>query len=141
MAVCWQHRGITTSLHLFFHFCYSHKAVSSNLKTKLRYTFYSKKRYRDGVACVVLCVACTLPSIYLVCVAFGTAIPTSLYIFGKCFSYLFVCFFVVPQYHTCAGGCCFLQVKPTPLVGMYDSIILFMEAQNFNFSYLGSIFG
>ena len=46
-----------------------------------------KKRCRDGVTCVVLC---TLPSIYLVCVVFGTAIPTSFYIFGKCFSYLFV---------------------------------------------------
>ena len=38
-----------------------------------------------GVTCVVLCVACTAPSIYLVYVFFGTAIPTSLYIFGKCF--------------------------------------------------------
>ena len=48
-----------------------------------------KKRCRDGVTCVVICVACTLPSIYLVCVVFGTAaIPTSLNIFGKCFSYL-----------------------------------------------------
>ena len=46
-----------------------------------------KKRCRDGVTCVVLC---TLPSIYLVCVVFGTAIPTSFYIFGKCFSYLFL---------------------------------------------------
>ena len=45
-----------------------------------------KKRCRDGVTCVVLC---TLPSIYLVCVVFGTAIPTSFYIFGKCFSYLY----------------------------------------------------
>ena len=27
---------------------------------------------------------------YLVCVVFGTAIPTSLYIFGKCFSYLYI---------------------------------------------------
>ena len=44
-----------------------------------------KKRCRDGVTCVVICVACTLPSIYLVCVVFGTAaIPTSLNIFGKC---------------------------------------------------------
>ena len=46
-----------------------------------------KKRCRDGVTCVVLC---TLPSICLVCVVFGTAIPTSFYIFGKCFSYLFI---------------------------------------------------
>ena len=42
---------------------------------------------KNGVTCVVLCVACTVPSIYLVCVVLGTAIPTSLYIFGKCFSY------------------------------------------------------
>ena len=36
-----------------------------------------------------------------------------------------------------------LQVKPTPLVYryMYDSIIMFVEAQNLDFSYLGSIFG
>ena len=38
-----------------------------------------EKRCRDGITCVVLCVACTLSSIYLVCVVFGTAIPTSLY--------------------------------------------------------------
>ena len=43
-----------------------------------------KKRCRDGVTCVVLC---TLPSIYLVYVVFGTVISTSFYIFGKCFSY------------------------------------------------------
>ena len=46
--------------------------------------------FRSGVTCVVLCVACTLPSIH-VYVVFGTAIPISLYIFGKCFSYLFYC--------------------------------------------------
>ena len=34
-------------------------------------------------------------SLHLVAVVFGTAIPTSLYIFGKCFSYLFVSFFAV----------------------------------------------
>ena len=49
-----------------------------------------KKRCRDGVTYVVLC---TLPSIYLVCVVFGNAIPTSFYIFGKYFSYLFACIF------------------------------------------------
>ena len=112
---------MTTSLHLFFHFCYSHKDVSSNMKKKKNLDTRSikKKRCRDVVICVVLCVACTLPSIYLVCVVFGTAIPTSLYIFGKCFSYLFVCFFVVPQYtiHVVAH-----QVKSTPLVGMYENI-------------------
>ena len=37
--------------------------------------------------CVVLCVVCTLPSIYLVC---GTAIPTSLYIFWKIFFILYI---------------------------------------------------
>ena len=35
----------------------------------------------------ITCLACTLPSLHLVSVVFGTAIPTSLYIFGKCFSY------------------------------------------------------
>ena len=72
---------------------------------------------------------------YLVGVIFGTAIAISFFIFGKFFSYLFVCFFVVPQYHTCTGGCCALQVKPPSLVGMYDNIIMFVEAQNFDFSY------
>ena len=32
--------------------------------------------------------------LHLVCVVFGTAIPTSLYIFTKCFSYLFVYYFL-----------------------------------------------
>ena len=54
----------------------------------------TKKGCRDGVTCVVLCVACTLPSIYmymymymymyLVC-GFWHCHP---YILGKCFSYL-----------------------------------------------------
>ena len=92
----------TLSLHLF---C-PHKAVSSNLTAKHIKVHILLKRCRDGVTCVVLC---TLPSIYLVCVVFGTAIPTSFYIFGKCFSYLFVCFFVVPQYYT--GGCPSLTSK------------------------------
>ena len=83
---------VTPSVHLFFIF-FLHKDVSSNLTTKFRYTFYSKKeRCRDGVTCVVLC---TLPSIYLVCVVFGTAIPPYFYIFGKCFSYLFACIFLL----------------------------------------------
>ena len=34
-------------------------------------------------------------SLHLVAVVFGTAIPTSLYIFGKCFIYLFVSLFAV----------------------------------------------
>ena len=46
-----------------------------------------KKRCRDGVTCVVLC---TLPSIYLVCVVFGTAIPTSLYILENVFHTLYI---------------------------------------------------
>ena len=35
----------------------------------------------------ITCLACTLPSLHLVSVVFGMAIPTSLYIFGKCFIY------------------------------------------------------
>ena len=53
-----------------------------------------KKRCRDGVTCVVLC---TLPSIYLVCVVFGTAIPTSFYIlenvFHTCLHTFFCCIY------------------------------------------------
>ena len=75
---------VTPFLHLFFLIERVSKLcceITGNIfvqKTKM------KKRCRDGVTCVVLC---TLPSIYLVCVVFGTAIPTSFYIFGKCFSY------------------------------------------------------
>ena len=48
-----------------------------------------KKRCRDGVTCVVLC---TLPSIYLVCVVFGTAIPTSSYILENVFhTCIYIC--------------------------------------------------
>ena len=46
-----------------------------------------KKRCRDGVTCVVLC---TLSSIYLVCVVFGTAIPTFFYILENVFHTLHV---------------------------------------------------
>ena len=41
-----------------------------------------RRRCRDGVICVFLC---TLPSIHLVCVVFGTAIPTSFYILENVF--------------------------------------------------------
>ena len=41
-------------------------------------------------------------SLHLVSVVFGTAIPTSLYIFGKCFIYLFVSFLL----YNSIGGCC-----------------------------------
>ena len=35
--------------------------------------------------CMPDLIACTLPSLYLVAVVFGTAIPTSLYSFGNVF--------------------------------------------------------
>ena len=82
----------------------------------------SEETHESGKEGVVICVACTLPSIYLVCVVFGTAITTSLYIFGKCFPYLFVCLFVVPHYHT--GGCFSLSSAPTPLVCMYVGVFV-----------------
>ena len=49
-------------------------------------TLCMKKRCRDGV--IYLCSVC-MPClcIHLVPVVFGTAIPTSLNIFGKCFIY------------------------------------------------------
>ena len=78
---------VTPSLHLLL---FNRKRVGllSEYWKQLCVDNKKRKRCRDGVTCVVLCVACTLPSIYIVCVVFGTAIPTSLYIFGKCFSYL-----------------------------------------------------
>ena len=88
---------VTPSLHLFFIFVFCTKMFPVISQQTLD-TRSIKKRCRDGVTCVVLC---TLPSIYLVCVLFGTAIPTTFYIFGKCFSYLFACIFAVLQYHTC----------------------------------------
>ena len=82
---------VTPSLHLFFIFVFCTKMfpVISQQSLDTR-SIQKNKRCRDGVTCVVLC---TLPSIYLVCVVFGTAIPTSFYIFGKCFSYFFACIF------------------------------------------------
>ena len=79
---------VTPSLHLFFFGkeCVSKLCceITGNIfvqKTK------KKKRCRDGVTCVVLC---TLPSICLVCVVFGTAIPTSFYILENVFHTLHV---------------------------------------------------
>ena len=81
---------VTPSLHLFFIFVFCTKVFPVISQQSLDTRSIKKKRCRDGVTCVVLC---TLPSIYIVCVVFGTAIPTSFYIFGKCFSYLFACIF------------------------------------------------
>ena len=46
-----------------------------------------RKMYGWGCLCSLLitCLACTLPYLHLVSVVFGTAIPTSLNIFGKMF--------------------------------------------------------
>ena len=54
-----------------------------------------KKRIK-GMGLFVQCLYAL--SLHLVAVVFGIAIPTSLYIFGKCFIYLFVSFFAVQQY-------------------------------------------
>ena len=46
-------------------------------------------------------------SLHLVSVVFGTAIPTSLYIFGKCFIYILVCvIFCCTLVHHIEGCCC-----------------------------------
>ena len=55
------------------------------------------------------CLACTLPSLYLVSVVFGTAIPTSLYIFGKCFSYLYMCPSLYLYRHTYIHVCAYIH--------------------------------
>ena len=50
-----------------------------------------KKMWGWGYLCSLCmpCLACTLPSLYLVSVVFGTAIPISHNIFGKCFLHLY----------------------------------------------------
>ena len=87
MAVCSHDRAykdytgnpIPTSFFSMFSFCRLHYEIT-----------LTDGECKDGVTCVVFfitCLACTLPSLHLVSVVFGTAIPTFLYIFGKCFSY------------------------------------------------------
>ena len=61
---------VTLSLH-HFSFLLSAQSCFQYSDNKARYTLDT---CRDGITCVVICVACTLPSIYLVCVVFGTAI-------------------------------------------------------------------
>ena len=56
-----------------------------------------------GMGLFVQCLY-ALP-LHLVAVVFGSAIPTFLYIFGKCFIYLFVSFFCCTIVHH-IGGCC-----------------------------------
>ena len=85
---------VIPSLHLFF---VIHTKLFSVFSQQSLVTCSIQKRCRDGVTCVVLCVACTLPSIYLVCVVFGTAaIPTSINTFGKCF-HTCLCAFLLYQ--------------------------------------------
>ena len=57
---------------------------------------------KEGYLCSV-CMPC-LYTYNVVSVVFGTAIPTSLNIFGKCFMYLFVSFFCCTIAHH-IGGC------------------------------------
>ena len=52
---------VTPSLHLFFIECISKLCCEITGK----FCADKKKRCRDGVTCVVLCVACTLPFIYV----------------------------------------------------------------------------
>ena len=135
---------VTPSLHLFFIFVFCTKMFPVISQQSLDTRSIQKKRCRDGVTCVLLC---TLPSIYLVCVVFGTAIPTSLYIFGKCFSYLFACIFFL--YYSTIQEVVLLQVKHQHLpprtekycwlakLSMFLGIILGSEAQWCNFDSWG----
>ena len=56
-----------------------------------QYSFqYYMYVWRGYLSVCIICFACILPSLHLVAVVLGTAIPASLYIFGKCFSYLYM---------------------------------------------------
>ena len=73
-------------------FGHAQQPPSSSAITLLGTALCSENRCRDGVACVVIVcpvlpVQCYLYT-YVVSVAFGTTIPTSLSIFGKCFLHL-----------------------------------------------------
>ena len=78
-------------------------------------TVFKKNRCTDGVTCVVLCVACTLSSIYLVC---GVLVLPSLH----------PSIYFENVFHTCL--CAFLLYHSTiqeplkPLVCMYDSVFV-----------------
>ena len=87
---------LTPSLHLFFIFVFCTKMFPIISQQSLDTRSIPKKRCRNGVTCVVLC---TLPSIYLVCVVFGTAIPTSFYILENVF-------------HTCLHAFFFCTIVP-----------------------------
>ena len=77
----------TPSLHLSFYlklFCEFSYENSGNINA-----MQCEKRKMWGWGCLcslfITCLACTLPSLHLVSVVFGTAIPTSLYILENIF--------------------------------------------------------
>ena len=61
--------------------------------TKYVYTCYGSAQQYIYRACIT-CLACTLPSLHLVSVVFGTAIPISLYIFENV---LYTCIYNTPH--------------------------------------------
>ena len=74
-----RHRGntqVTPSLHLFF---WMEHALLWEYWKQLCAGNENKKGCRDGVTCVFPYALCC--PVYIVCVVFGTTIPTSLYIF------------------------------------------------------------
>ena len=81
----------------FFSCTMSFQVISEHNQRKMSLT---KKDV--GMGLFVQCLYAL--SLHLVSVVFGSAIPTSLYIFGKCFIYLFVSFFVTIVHHI--RGCC-----------------------------------
>ena len=81
-----------------------------------RAIFEQKKRDvgMGGYLCVT-CPACTLPSLHLGSVIFGTAIPTSLYIFRKCLLNLYS----IWNIELCSGMALFTMYYLNVLTSLY----------------------
>ena len=82
---------VTPSLHLF----YIHDILWQAIQDMYYWEQHCTVKKDVGMGLLV-CFACTLPFLHLVSVVFGTAIPTFLYIFGKCFLYF---------YRVCVSAC------------------------------------
>ena len=72
---------IFPSLHLFFYAHCRFPVISEDNQKRM-----SRTKKDVGMGLFVQCLYA--PSLHLVSVVFGTATPTSLYIFGKCYIYI-----------------------------------------------------
>ena len=86
---------VNLSQHLYFNFVICRKLFPVISQQSLHGYSIQNKGCSGGVTCVFSLCPMLLAhgNPYLVSVVFGTVVPISIYIFGKCFYYLFVHFF------------------------------------------------